>query len=138
MSLTMNSEILLVKVEFFSTCLKNGFLLQGKNFSQQNPMKISWNVHVIYMEFDYKLNLLVTNFKCRQMTWNSNRKRLSLSNTKYFYDFVGQCNASDIAFAFHVDRIGRRKQTLLERLFCPMEGHGISMEIAVTFFPGYP
>ena len=46
------------------------------------------------------------------------------------------CNANDIALAFHFDRIGRRKQTLLESLFYPMEGHIISMEIVVTFFPG--
>ena len=103
-------------------------------------MKISWNFHVIYMGFDYKLNLSMTYFDCRQMTGNWHEipieKRLSLSNRNYFYDFVGQCNANDIAFAFHFDEIWRTKQTLLESLFYPMEGHGISMEIVVTFFPG--
>jgi len=52
-------------LSFFSLVLKNEFLLlllQGKNFSQQNPMKISWNFHVIYVGFDYKLNLFMTYF----------------------------------------------------------------------------
>ena len=72
----------------------------------------------------------------RKLTYNSNRIWLSLSIINYFYDFVGQWNANDIAFALQFDEIWRRKQTLLESLFYPMEGHGISMEIVVTFFPG--
>ena len=54
----------------------------------------------------------------------------------YFYDFVGQWNVNDIASAVNSDEIWRRKQTLLESLFYPMEGHGISMTKVVTFFPG--
>ena len=33
--------------------------------------------------------------------------------------------------------ITKHEATLLESLFYPIEGHGISMEIVVTFFPGY-